>query len=227
MKFIRNKDKNLNAVLSGYFAKLLTLLLTRKQKSLLPFVFGPGSDVVDCLLNHVYQKSIAEFLNKLLNIQEDSVRLGNAALVPEVKQAQRYIINTLVEKLGPTDTTEEDNLNASSILQDALETKEYYSVVTQKFNILKLLEYALPNADQKSTVDSQNAALGVLTQLVSLYPERKKDGKRKQTDEDEEDSTTVQQNNNKDSDDEDESSEGSIINLLARNVPRVVSYLQA
>jgi hypothetical protein len=30
VKFIRNKDKNLNAVLSGYFAKLLSLLLTRK-----------------------------------------------------------------------------------------------------------------------------------------------------------------------------------------------------
>ena len=30
VKLIRNKDKNLNAVLSGYFAKLLSLLLTRK-----------------------------------------------------------------------------------------------------------------------------------------------------------------------------------------------------
>jgi len=46
MKFIRIKEKNLNAVLSGYFAKLLTLLLTRKQKSLLPFIFAPGSEVV-------------------------------------------------------------------------------------------------------------------------------------------------------------------------------------
>lgn len=47
MKFIRNKEKNLNAVLSGYFAKLFTLLLTRKQKNILPFIFGPGSDVVE------------------------------------------------------------------------------------------------------------------------------------------------------------------------------------
>jgi hypothetical protein len=39
MKFIRPKEKNLNAVLSGYFSKLMTLLLTRKQKSLLPYIF--------------------------------------------------------------------------------------------------------------------------------------------------------------------------------------------
>lgn len=93
MKFIRPKEKNLNAVLSGYFSKLMTLLLTRKQKSLLPYIFAEGSDIVDCILNHVYQKSISELVSKLLNIQEDSVKLGNAALVPEVKKAQRYILN--------------------------------------------------------------------------------------------------------------------------------------
>ena len=68
MKFIRPKEKNLNAVLSGYFSKLMTLLLTRKQKSLLPYVFSEGSDIVDCILNHVYQKSISELVSKLLNI---------------------------------------------------------------------------------------------------------------------------------------------------------------
>lgn len=31
-KFIRTDEKPLNAVLSGYFAKLVTLLINRKQK---------------------------------------------------------------------------------------------------------------------------------------------------------------------------------------------------
>jgi len=57
-------------------------------------------------------------------------------------------LNSLVDKLGPNDTTEEDNLNASSILQDALETKEYFSIVSQRANILKLLEFGIPNPDQ-------------------------------------------------------------------------------
>lgn len=68
-KFIRTKDIPLNPVLAGYFAKLVTLLINRKQKNLIPYVFRPESDVIDCLLYHVYQKSIAELLNKLLSIQ--------------------------------------------------------------------------------------------------------------------------------------------------------------
>ena len=58
----------MNAVLSGYFVKLVTLLLNRKQKNLIPYVFAPDSDVIDCLLYHVYQKSISELLNKFLSI---------------------------------------------------------------------------------------------------------------------------------------------------------------
>jgi hypothetical protein len=48
---------------------------------------------------------------------------------------------------------------------------------------LKLLEFAIPNPEQQPrSVDSQSSALGVLTQIVALYPERKKDAKRKQSD---------------------------------------------
>jgi hypothetical protein len=67
-KFIRTKQTPLNPVLSGYFAKLVTLLINRKQRMLIPYVFQEGSDVIDCLLYHIYQKSISELLNKLFNI---------------------------------------------------------------------------------------------------------------------------------------------------------------
>ena len=53
-KFIRTEETPLNAVLAGYFAKLVTLLINRKQKSLIPFVFSPSSDVINWLLYHVY-----------------------------------------------------------------------------------------------------------------------------------------------------------------------------
>lgn len=78
-KFVKTKNKPLNAVLSGYFSKLLTLLINRKQKNLIPFIFAPESDVIDSLLYHVYQKSISELVNKLLNIQEDSARSNNGS----------------------------------------------------------------------------------------------------------------------------------------------------
>jgi hypothetical protein len=67
-KFIRTKEKPLNPVLSGYFSKLVTLLINRKQKNLIPYVFTDKSDIIDCLVYHVYQKSISELLNKFLNI---------------------------------------------------------------------------------------------------------------------------------------------------------------
>ena len=38
-KFVRTTEQPLNAVLAGYFAKLVTLLINRQQKQILPFVF--------------------------------------------------------------------------------------------------------------------------------------------------------------------------------------------
>jgi hypothetical protein len=60
-------------------------------------------------------------------------------------------------------------LNASSILIEALDTKEHYSLVTKRHNIVKLLQFAVPEANDiaaLSNVDSQNAALSVLNQVV-------------------------------------------------------------
>ena len=53
-KFIRTEEKPLNPVLAGSFFRLVNLLITRKQKQLVPYIFGDESDVIDCLLNHVY-----------------------------------------------------------------------------------------------------------------------------------------------------------------------------
>ena len=126
----------------------------------------------------------------------------------------------MIEKLGP-EASEEDNLNASSILQDALETKEFYTVVSRRNNVSKMLDYALPQDVSKVNVDSQNAALGVLTQLVSLYTDRKKEKERRKANEDEDEETTVQQ-----SDEEEESAEGNFLETLASNIPRIVSFLE-
>lgn len=38
-KFVRTKETPLNPVLAGYFAKLVTLLINRKQRMLIPYVF--------------------------------------------------------------------------------------------------------------------------------------------------------------------------------------------
>jgi hypothetical protein len=45
---------------------LVSLLISRKQKQLVPYIFREESKIMDFLLKHVYQKSISEVLNKLL-----------------------------------------------------------------------------------------------------------------------------------------------------------------
>ena len=59
-------EEDLNPVLSGYFAKLVSLLISRKQKLLIPYIFAPESKIIDNLVRHCGQKSISEVLNKLL-----------------------------------------------------------------------------------------------------------------------------------------------------------------
>jgi hypothetical protein len=60
------QEGDLNPVLSGYFCKLVSLLISRKQKQLIPYIFAEKSDIIDNLVRHVGQKSISEILNKLM-----------------------------------------------------------------------------------------------------------------------------------------------------------------
>lgn len=84
-KFIRTDETPLNPVLAGYFCKLLILLINRKQKQIIPYIFGQDSDVLDCLLKHLYQKSVAEILNKLMNIVDTNFDGDLAAQIQEKK----------------------------------------------------------------------------------------------------------------------------------------------
>ena len=70
--FVRTTEAPLNAVLAGYFAKVVTLLINRQPKQILPFLFqeGPGEDIIDHLVRHIYQRSISEVVNKLMNVSD-------------------------------------------------------------------------------------------------------------------------------------------------------------
>jgi len=35
---------------------------------MISYMFRPDSDVLDCLMNHIYQKSISEVVLKIMNI---------------------------------------------------------------------------------------------------------------------------------------------------------------
>ena len=49
----------------------------------------------------------------------------DTSLSVKIQDKQREVINKLIDKLGP-DCEDEDNLNASTILSDMIEIKEFY-----------------------------------------------------------------------------------------------------
>lgn len=67
-RFVETQESPINPVLAGYFAKLLVLMLNRKQKQIVPFIFSEECTLIDKLLFHVYQKSVADVLQKILNV---------------------------------------------------------------------------------------------------------------------------------------------------------------
>jgi hypothetical protein len=221
-KFIQT-DEELNPVLSGYFCKLVSLLISRKQKSLFPFIFAPESTVIEDLLKHVYQKSISEILNKLLTLVDTD---HEADVLAQIKSKQTMAVKTLIDSLGP-EKSEEHNLNASTIILDMFEVKDFYNLILSKENLTRIVDFSLAGM-KDSTKYSKCSSLTVLNQIVLSNIERQKK-KEKKTDEDKDepsgfgdDDMIVQQN----SDDEKEEEEASNPNSATAQTNLIVEILQ-
>ena len=231
-KFIQTEEE-LNPVLSGYFCKLVSLLISRKQKQLFPFIYGPESTVIEDLLKHVYQKSISEIINKLLtNVDTDH----EPEIANQIKAKQQVAVGILIESLGP-EKSEEHNLNACSIIQDMFEIKDFYNQICDKDNLTKIVGFALAGMNE-STKYSKCSSLTVLNQIVqsNIEKQKKKDQK---ADEDkdqghDEDDDIVQQNSDDEKEDEEASNPNStaaqttlLVELLKDKIGAIATILQA
>lgn len=139
-----------------------------------PFVFAKDSTVIEDLLKHVYQKSISEILNKLLT-QIDSDH--EPEIIAEVKAKQQMAVGTLIANLS-SEKSEEHNLNASTIIQDMFEIKEFYNLICGKENLTKIVDFALAGMSE-STKASKCCSLTVLNQIVLNHIERQKKKEQK------------------------------------------------
>ena len=211
-RFIRSKETPLNAVLAGYFAKLFTILINRRQKQLIPRIFAPDSDVLDCLLFHVYQKSLSEILIKLLNISHHDFE---SQLAEDIRAKQHQIVGGLIDKLSG-EHTEEHNLNAASILVEMLDNKEYFNLISQRQNIAKLVEMSFVQ-EENASQSSQKSSLSLLTYLIPTYLEKKKDDRGNGNNENDDEDTTIQE--------AEETTESPLVDILAGSVPLIANYL--
>lgn len=227
-------DEDLNPVLSGYFCKLVSLLISRKQKQLVPYIFRPESQIIDHLVNHVGQKSISEILNKLLT-QIDSD--FEPEILSQIQQKQQYVVSRLISQLGPS-VSEENNLNGASIIQDMFEIKEFYNIICKKENVQTIADFATA-AMGESTKQSKQSALSVLNQIISHHIEKQKkkdqakaDGAKAENDDD--DDMIVQQTSDDEANDDLEASNPSstiaqanvLVEVLQTKIAAIAVILQ-
>lgn len=125
----------------------------------------------------------------------------------EIQLNQQMAISKLIAQLGP-DHSEEHNLNASTILQDMFEMKDFYNIIFKKENVSQILDYATAPIDG-ATKASKTASLGVFNQIITQHIERlkKKETSKedKDTNNDDDDDMIVQQNSDDEKDEDDAS----------------------
>lgn len=223
-------DEELNPVLSGYFCKLVSLLISRKQKQLIPYIFDPNSNIIDNLVKHVGQKSISEILNKLIT------QVDGELMHEQIQVKQQMVVEKLVEHLGPT-VHEENNLNSSSIIQDMFETKDFFNILVKKDNIQRIADFATASMTE-STKASKTCSLTVLNQIIMHLIEKiKKKGQNTddKSNNNDDDDMIVQQNSDDEKYEDFETSNptslaaltNSLVETILEKIPALEIILQA
>lgn len=150
-------------MLAGYFCKVLNSLISRKRNQFIPFMFK--RDAFNHLINHLDCKSIVEVMVKLMNIEESNFEPEYAEQIKLRKQAA---IAKFIDKLSDS-FGEEENINASQVLNELLDVTEFCAVVARKSNILKLCELSF----ESRSLASRNSAKNVLEKLILRINEKK------------------------------------------------------
>ena len=119
-------EEELNPVLCGYFSKLFTVLVGAKTKQVFSYIYTHPR-VLDHLVRHSYQKSIAEVLIRLLNTQENLFFDDCGVSYTEVNSIRSCYVFKIIEKFSPAAPGGmEDHMNACSILSDVADYKVLY-----------------------------------------------------------------------------------------------------
>ena len=144
-------------------------------------------------------------------------------------------VSYLIESLGP-EKTEEHNLNASTIIIDMFEIKEFYNIICQKENLQKIVDFAIASMTE-STKDSKVSSLSVLNQIIMNHIERqKKKDQKTDVDKDnhDEDDDIVQQNSDDEAADDLEASNPNsvasqtqvLVDVLLEKITNIETILQ-
>ena len=111
--------KEVNAVLAGYFAKVLQALLEKRKLDLLNYIFT-FPEHMDNILKHSYCKSISEVLSKILT-SEDKFTADMTG--DEFVVERQGVLRKMISRMEPSNSIE-DITNNCFILCTLLDTKQ-------------------------------------------------------------------------------------------------------
>ena len=158
-------DEPVNPVLAGYFSKVVQLLINRKQKQIVPYIIADENKVIQRLVRHVYSRSVAEVIHRLLHIVESNFDDETSAKIAEKKQV---IMTSLIEKLK-SEKGDETAMNATFILQDLMENKPFFQLLTKRHNMQKLFDTAFRSADPVVGAEYQESSFetqGLISRII-------------------------------------------------------------
>lgn len=127
------------------------------------YIFDPAHPAIDFLVEHVYQRSVAEVLIRLMSLGESNF---NETLATAIQKRKISVITKLVNKLDneTEDEAEDECQNAAQVLTELLQQSDLFSVIARKPTMQRLCELSFN--DEKALMHSRIASKTVLEKLI-------------------------------------------------------------
>jgi len=133
------ESESLNLTSAGYFAKIVNNLLNKRPAELISYIYERKPELLHKMIKHIYSKSIAEFLAKLLTFETSVLANANNEVYNERRSE---VLKEIIKKLQPEFDLEEINNTAYLICE-----------VFSKYNSMHNSHEILNNLLEKSVID--------------------------------------------------------------------------
>lgn len=165
--FLRQEEE-LNPLLCGYFCKMLVGMMSSNKKPFCLYVFNPRNEVISSMIKHVYNRSVADTLVKILsidiNVCEYEEELPNFMLSD--KEQLIKIVTDLVAQIELQEY--EGKLNAAMVLQELYNSSRHLAAATKDAKFHKLL-FAHLSKDDLTVRSSLSVLLSFFEKLPEVY----------------------------------------------------------
>ncbi len=157
LSLLSTKDQ-INPVLSGYFVKVMDVLMERKQLDMLGYLFGFREHVQN-LLRHCYDKSIADVLKKVVS-NEDKYLSGTTG--DEYLPEKMEVISQLVDQMESTNSAPVIT-NSAGLLAGLIDGRQHLGYFNEE-RVLKRVFSTMVSENPASTC----ACITYITALLKL-----------------------------------------------------------